>query len=378
MIEHPESGAIRDYRSQMPIDKFQSLVKDVYNGNINETSYSFRLRQCISEIETFKESYKERVSKDDYISGLRTKIKKEIGDVIFLYLPTYRRIEQEAKTIFGKPYVSLTHNTIDNYEEYVEFGMGDVMRVFEDKTKELKNLFDTNNNKIKQNNLLDILNHQYEKIEIDNIKNLTQDDINKVIATISTDEKYNTQQVQEIQIIIDKVNKLGQKAVEKDVRSQILCHIFLGYLASINELEDKAKIINKFTKECNQYLINKELFYSDKDFSIKVVLKDIELQNDTKRQIGLSSLSSGEKQIVSLFCKLYLQDDGKQYFVLIDEPELSISVGWQKRFLIDVINSKKCVGLFAVTHSPFIYKDNELENYALDSDDMEVMEKEDH
>ena len=49
--------------------------------------------------------------------------------------------------------------------------------------------------------------------------------------------------------------------------------------------------------------------------------------------------------------------------VLIDEPELSLSVPWQRRFLRDIRNGDFCAGLIAVTHSPFIY-DNELREYA--------------
>jgi predicted ATPase len=79
-------------------------------------------------------------------------------------------------------------------------------------------------------------------------------------------------------------------------------------------------------------------------------------------KIDLRELSSGEKQIVSLFSHLYLSGN-KRFFVLIDEPELSLSVPWQRRFLIDVINGEFCAGLVAVTHSPFIY-DNQLKKYA--------------
>lgn len=37
---------------------------------------------------------------------------------------------------------------------------------------------------------------------------------------------------------------------------------------------------------------------------------------------------------------------------------------WQKQLLPDIINSKKCDFLLAVTHSPFIF-DNELDKYAV-------------
>jgi predicted ATPase len=81
-----------------------------------------------------------------------------------------------------------------------------------------------------------------------------------------------------------------------------------------------------------------------------------------EKELKLSMLSSGEKQIVSLFSHIYLSGI-QEFFVVIDEPELSLSVPWQKRFLMDIVSSGRCSGLIAVTHSPFIY-DNELDGYA--------------
>jgi hypothetical protein len=78
----------------------------------------------------------------------------------------------------------------------------------------------------------------------------------------------------------------------------------------------------------------------------------------------LTTLSSGEKQIISLFSHLYLSGD-KQYLILLDEPELSLSVQWQKHLLPDILASKRCMFLATVTHSPFVF-DNELDDYAAD------------
>ena len=71
-------------------------------------------------------------------------------------------------------------------------------------------------------------------------------------------------------------------------------------------------------------------------------------------------MSSGEKQIVSLFGHLYL-DENDSAFVFIDEPELSLSVDWQKTLLPDIASSPKFCGLLATTHSPFVF-DNNLES----------------
>ncbi len=69
----------------------------------------------------------------------------------------------------------------------------------------------------------------------------------------------------------------------------------------------------------------------------------------------MSQLSSGEKQIVSIFSKIILEDKEK-IIALFDEPELSLSIEWQKDFLVDLSKSENLNFLMAVTHSPFIFE----------------------
>jgi predicted ATPase len=121
------------------------------------------------------------------------------------------------------------------------------------------------------------------------------------------------------------------------------------------ELDNSVKI---FRDVCNKYLINKEVFYDES--AIKIYIKS----ESTEAEIALSKLSSGEKQIISIFSKIYLSDADKRFIVLFDEPELSLSMTWQKQLLPDIINSEKCNFLLAVTHSPFIF-DNELDRFAV-------------
>ena len=56
--------------------------------------------------------------------------------------------------------------------------------------------------------------------------------------------------------------------------------------------------------------------------------------------------------------------DSKSFIVLFDEPELSLSIFWQKLLLPDIVASQKCKFLLSVTHSPFIFE-NELSKYAI-------------
>ena len=65
--------------------------------------------------------------------------------------------------------------------------------------------------------------------------------------------------------------------------------------------------------------------------------------------------------MISLFAKLFLYPKDK--IVLIDEPELSLSLEWQRHILVDVVNARQCRQIVAITHSPFVF-DNSLEPFA--------------
>lgn len=75
-------------------------------------------------------------------------------------------------------------------------------------------------------------------------------------------------------------------------------------------------------------------------------------------QIPLSSLSSGEQHELVLHYDLLFRVPTNT-IVLIDEPELSLHVAWQKRFLPDLLKIVDLTDFDAIiaTHSPFIVGD---------------------
>ena len=119
--------------------------------------------------------------------------------------------------------------------------------------------------------------------------------------------------------------------------------------------------IQDFVSVCNGYLDEKRLLYDNMSFNITIQRTNKISQNDHDDTLKMSMLSSGEMQIVSAFSQIYLSNSSN-YFVIIDEPELSLSIFWQKRFLPDILNSGRCSGLVAATHSPFI-SENGLDDY---------------
>ncbi len=78
-------------------------------------------------------------------------------------------------------------------------------------------------------------------------------------------------------------------------------------------------------------------------------------ETDSGTKLSLSSLSSGEQHELVLHYDLLFRAK-RNTIVLIDEPELSLHVSWQKRFLPDLLEFAKLSAFDAIvaTHSPYI------------------------
>ena len=77
--------------------------------------------------------------------------------------------------------------------------------------------------------------------------------------------------------------------------------------------------------------------------------------SDSGQTLSLSSLSSGEQQELVLHYDLLFRVPSNT-IVLIDEPELSLHVAWQKKFLPDLLEIVQLSNFDALvaTHSPFV------------------------
>lgn len=280
-----------------------------------------------------------------------------------LYLPTYRRIERELGSIFEGVDVDefrLRKSSRRSFEtskdciELVEFGMRDVQEAIIRASENLKEFARVSLNNLTLGYLGDVVDQKYKSVGMTEIANVSQDKVHDVLNRI--DESILKKGHKED---VFKVVNSVRSNPSPDEHSMIISHYFLKLLKFQESLEEKEKSISKFCALCSEYIVDKRFIYDGSKFNFSIVPKD---GKETSEIIKLSDLSSGEKQIVSLFSHLYLSGVNS-YFVLIDEPELSLSVPWQRRFLTDIKKGDFCAGLVAVTHSPFIY-DNELRPYA--------------
>ena len=143
-----------------------------------------------------------------------------------------------------------------------------------------------------------------------------------------------------------------------DEADKVIAHFLLKLLEFYAEQQTREKNVRDFVGSCNKYLTGKQIVWDNNRYRTFIESDGAVADEEP---LEMKSLSSGEKQIVSLFSHLYLSGQS-QFFVIIDEPELSLSVTWQRRFLPDILATGMCTGLVAVTHSPFIW-DNDIEPY---------------
>jgi predicted ATP-binding protein involved in virulence len=101
--------------------------------------------------------------------------------------------------------------------------------------------------------------------------------------------------------------------------------------------------------------------------------KGLIVEGDNGRQLDIDFLSSGEQQEIVLSYDLLFRAQPNT-LVLIDEPELSLHVAWQKRFLPDLLEIAKIarIDVLIATHSPFIVGDRSDLMVALEAESADV------
>lgn len=299
----------------------------------------------------------------DTIHNFTSLVKTECPDLMFF--PTYRRIERNISSIirnlmesdsYNRPMSRILREEIDELagsSDYIHYGMQDIDK----KINEICNLIRTISREKLDDLSIDILKTEIrEQYQMERTK-FSEEDIKKLKLIL------NRQHIGLLEEDKNKIwNLLDTNSIYDDSHKELL--YLLGKLLVIYDSYAKYdKAIKSFASICNNYLFEKNFVFDESSLQLKLYRNVPDLQ-EQQEEIALDKLSSGEKQIVSIFAEVYLNHIDKDFIFLIDEPELSLSIYWQRTLLPDIVNSKKCTLLFAVTHSPFIF-DNDFDRYTM-------------
>lgn len=109
--------------------------------------------------------------------------------------------------------------------------------------------------------------------------------------------------------------------------------------------------IDDFVKTVNKFIggnVNKKEIFID-------TVGTIYLRTTRNKKIDIQHLSSGEKQIVTFFAYLIfgLKNTNQSIFI-VDEPELSLHLNWQRKFVDAIMSINPNVQLIFATHAPEI------------------------
>lgn len=131
-------------------------------------------------------------------------------------------------------------------------------------------------------------------------------------------------------------------------------------------MENKLNVFSEIASKLELFrrIINKKYAYSYKEMNFSkekgFVLTSCDRPDSPSdpKKLSPTDLSSGEQHELVLFYELLFKVKPDS-LVLIDEPELSIHVGWQVEFLRDLQEITKLADLdiLMATHSPDIIQD---------------------
>ena len=137
-------------------------------------------------------------------------------------------------------------------------------------------------------------------------------------------------------------------AASEDQRSgivEVLTPYIKTFSARLDALETTRETLQTFERIFNE-------FYNHKRISIDIRGGIKFFQDHDNSGIAPENLSSGEKQLLLLFCNILIARSRPSLFI-IDEPELSLNIKWQRSLIHELRNCvKDCnVQFFMATHS---------------------------
>lgn len=299
------------------------------------------------------------------------------------YFSEYPVLKQ-IKDTFNYLYLPLNRNgNIHNDYPFVQRNRGIVHgRYFRGKSDEItlygvESLISSANSK--KNFSLNELNERFSDdvlksfLDVDNIPNpeeivqylinLNEKEIrqtkNDYIKVLKTLRKWNDETNEKINVFFDSLFRYAEQAKKEDTpRFDIESLFNVSELIKIKSVIAKAdktenskkramKPIEDFLNTVNMFIgdgNNKEIFI---DVDGTVLLKT------PSKKISIHDLSSGEKQIITFFAYLIFGlPNTNQSIFIVDEPELSLHLNWQRKFVDSIMSINKNVQLIFATHSP--------------------------
>ena len=316
------------------INGFVMNINDLQEKIIRRFRRPFYIR--IDESTWIDRRTEEIITKDDIIQSYFQN--SYIDEEIEIQNPEFLKLREKVKNYSGETKFireqRLLRERIQGRNEKQTVNVIDELpEQFKKKINMVSSIYSSEANK---------LDSSYPNRLFETKKGITKEDYAKYLKYMNEKfEKLNKYNISDIKI-------LGKQVKFLEEHSKALKVYFSDFEKKYKVFEELIEQLELFTDIINSRLKFKNIKIS-RDKGIVV------FKSNTDEQLRLDQLSSGEKQEIILFYELIFESD-KNIHLLIDEPEISLHIEWQLRFMDDLLRiaEKKKFKVTVATHSPQI------------------------
>lgn len=352
---------------------------EAISKGIKKIDYFFSIDfEKITIIKNFKEikiikNSEEEITINDF------KIKKETIDDINDVLERNERkgidLESDELRIYPSYIRRILLDTLDKLEEFSKI-IGEMSYIKEQRliqeiheNKTVRRIFSRDlKEEIRKINVIEALPSKFKELiynalrEYSNISNELDSSypIRLLADNSEMDEDDYRKRIENISKKLEKLKKYDLILNKTDIKNIKNIKFIKKYSNALriyfDDFDKKYKKYENLVKKLDLYteIIEKKLKFKKVKISISEGIKIIDAEN-IEKEIEISKLSSGEKHEIIMFYELIFETD-EGILLLIDEPEISLHVVWQRKFIDDllkVIEDKK-ISVVISTHSPQI------------------------
>ena len=384
----------RQNRLNSDIEELNLKIKDINNSDEEDLYDKLELlenekNRLEDERELLNKSIK--ITKNDENYDWEDKNNSEFNNQTALLLGIYRGVNKKDK-IVDEPILwkffqnsssikgyarELDFTTSENFEKMVINNLSKELYEFLDYTDEKK--LNKKNRYIAQK-IGKELNHNFSFLKIEEVEAILEEKYEQTIK--KTQIKIGESLFSGVAEVMAKIkNKIDEEEIFKnlqknqdlilkalddnrdDFKNQIE-EILQGDIDNFKNQESLIKIIlsnflNRLENETIEY--NKlQLFVNEFNSFIKVnnkkvVInsKGIKIKLEDSSTHSLNKLSSGERNMLTFLATILLLGESRD-FILIDEPEISLNVKWQRKILSVITKLAPDSQIIIATHSPLV------------------------
>lgn len=363
---------------------------DLLDNNLNEKYYqgSISYKNKVNQQLLFENDF---LSSDEYNRDLERKLRRHLGDAV-------ERIGRDRWVDRRRDQVISTNTVINRYKRFLPKSferlfstpnwlqtLSDRVDVYLIETQRLKSRKGSDNyedailkisNELAQtikevlaeaNEFATQLDRTYPTrllTKINELERISDSELEDKLNMLDSRRK-RLKEVGLVEPFEDDIQRtnIGDESTGSPERTELINNVLLVYIEDSNKkldiYEHIADKLGVFINILNDRLnVKKVQIDREKGLDIKSIKFD---DNSTKKKkkIPLTGLSSGEQHMIVMFYNLLFKCE-KNSLILIDEPEISLHIGWQNNFINDLNRIKEITPFDAIiaTHSPDIINDN--------------------